>query len=135
MEITSIDKVGRVVLPKETRKRLGITEKTKFLVAEVKEDTIVLKKIDVETMAKRLEADLKDVDLTALFRKVRDETNEKSDERTQKFLLDTNVFVSALQSPGKTLELFVEMLGKKYDLVGNVYLLDELSQILRKVAF
>jgi AbrB family looped-hinge helix DNA binding protein len=77
MEITSIDKVGRVVLPKETRKRLGITEKTKFLVAEVKEDTIVLKKIDVETMAKRLEADLKDVDLTAIFRKVRDETNEK----------------------------------------------------------
>jgi AbrB family transcriptional regulator (stage V sporulation protein T) len=77
MEITSIDKVGRVVLPKETRKRLGITEKTKFLVAEVKEDTIVLKKIDVETMAKKLEADLKDVDLTALFRKVRDETNEK----------------------------------------------------------
>jgi AbrB family transcriptional regulator (stage V sporulation protein T) len=77
MEITSIDKVGRVVLPKETRKRLGITEKTKFLVAEVKEDTIVLKKIDVEAMAKRLEADLKDVDLTAIFRKVRDETNEK----------------------------------------------------------
>jgi predicted nucleic acid-binding protein len=50
---------------------------------------------------------------------------KKSDERTQKFLLDTNVFVSALQRPGKTLELFVEMLGKKYDLVGNVYLLDE----------
>jgi hypothetical protein len=54
-----------------------ITEKTKFLVAEVKEDTIVLKKIDVETMAKRLEADLKDVDLTAIFKKVRDEANEK----------------------------------------------------------
>jgi AbrB family transcriptional regulator (stage V sporulation protein T) len=77
MEITSIDKVGRIVLPKETRKRLGIDEKTKLLIGEVKGDTIVLKKIDVEKMAKQLEVDLKDVDLTTLFRKVRDETNEK----------------------------------------------------------
>lgn len=77
MEITSIDKVGRIVLPKETRDRLGIDEKTKLLVAEVKGDTIILKKIDVKEMAKRLEADLKDVDLTTLFKKVRDKTNEK----------------------------------------------------------
>ena len=69
--------ICRVVLPKETRKRLGIDEKTKLLIAEVKGDTIILKKIDVEKMARQLEADLKDVDLTALFRKVRDETNEK----------------------------------------------------------
>lgn len=77
MEITSIDKVGRIVLPKEIRERLGIDEKTKLLVAEVKGDTIILKKIDVREMAKQLEADLKDVDLTTLFKKVRDETNEK----------------------------------------------------------
>ena len=77
MEITSIDKVGRIVLPKETRMRLGIDEKTKLLIAEVKGDAIILKKIDVREMTKQLEADLKDVDLTTLFKKVRDETNEK----------------------------------------------------------
>lgn len=77
MEITSVDKVGRIVLPKETREKLGINEKTRLLIAEVKEDTIILKKIDVEKMAKQLEVDLKDVDLTTLFRRVRDETNEK----------------------------------------------------------
>ena len=77
MEITSIDKVGRIVLPKETREKLGIDERTRLLVAEVKGDTIILKKIDVKEMAKQLEADLKGVDLTTLFRKVRDETNEK----------------------------------------------------------
>ena len=77
MEITSIDKVGRIVLPKEIRERLGIDEKTKLLVAGVRGDTIILKKIDVREMAKRLEADLKDVDLTTLLKKVRDETNEK----------------------------------------------------------
>jgi predicted nucleic acid-binding protein len=58
---------------------------------------------------------------------------KKSDERTQKFLLDTNVFVSALQRPGKTFELFVELLGKKYDLVGNVYLLDEYLRYSEKL--
>ncbi len=77
MEITSIDKVGRIVLPKSTRDRLGIDETTRLLIAEVKEDTIVLKKIDVKEMTERLEADLKDVDLEFLLRKVRDETNER----------------------------------------------------------
>lgn len=77
MEMTSIDKVGRIVLPKETRDKLGIDERTKLLIAEVKEGTLVLKKIDVEEMTKRLEADLKDVDLMSLLRKVREETNEK----------------------------------------------------------
>jgi AbrB family looped-hinge helix DNA binding protein len=77
VEITSVDKAGRIVLPKETRGRLGINEKTKLLLAEVKGDTIILKKISVQEMAKQLEVDLKNVDLMSLFKKVRDETNEK----------------------------------------------------------
>lgn len=77
VEIISVDKIGRVVLPKETRDRLGIDESTKLLIAEVKEDTLVLKKLDVTEMKKQLAADLKDVDLVDLLRKVRDETNEK----------------------------------------------------------
>lgn len=50
---------------------------------------------------------------------------KKSNEHIQKFLLDTNVFISAFKVPGKTLDLLVEFLGKKYDVIGNVYLLDE----------
>jgi predicted nucleic acid-binding protein len=50
---------------------------------------------------------------------------KKSSEHTRKFLFDTNVFVSALKMPGKALELFIELLSKKYDVVGNVHLLDE----------
>ena len=50
---------------------------------------------------------------------------KKSNEHTRKFLLDTNVFVSALKIPGKALELFMELLGKKYEIIGNIYLLDE----------
>jgi len=58
---------------------------------------------------------------------------KKSDKRTQRFLLDTNVFVSALKTPGKTLELFIELLGKKYDIVGNFYLLDEYLRYSREM--
>lgn len=47
MEIISVDKVGRIVLPRETRDRLDIGEKSKLLVG-VKGDTIILKKLDVE---------------------------------------------------------------------------------------
>lgn len=58
---------------------------------------------------------------------------KKSGEHTQKFLLDTNVFVSALKTPGKALELFIELLGKKYDIIGNVHLLDEYMRYSREV--
>ena len=58
---------------------------------------------------------------------------KKSDEHTQKFLLDTNVFVSALKMPGMTLELFMELLGKKYDIIGNVHLLDEYLRYSKEV--
>jgi len=77
LEIISVDKVGRVVLPKETRDRLRIDEGTKLLMAEVRDDTLVLKKLDIEEMRRQLDLDLEDVDLAGLLEKVRDETNEK----------------------------------------------------------
>ncbi len=48
-----------------------------------------------------------------------------SGRHTQRFLLDTNVFVSALEARGKALELAVSFLGRKYDLIGNASLIDE----------
>ena len=77
MGIVSVDKVGRVVLPRETRTRLRIGEGTKLLVTEVKDDALVLKRLDVEEMRRQLALVLEDVDLVGLLRKVRDETDEK----------------------------------------------------------
>ncbi len=77
LEIVSVDKVGRVVLPKGTRSRLAIDEGTKLLITEVKDDTLVLKKLDAEELKRQLALDLKDVDLVGLLKKVRDETDEK----------------------------------------------------------
>jgi hypothetical protein len=46
-------------------------------VAEVKDDALLLKKLDLDEMKKQLSRDLEDVDLEGLFRRARDETNEK----------------------------------------------------------
>ncbi len=77
MEIITVDKVGRVVLPKETRDKLQIENGTKLLVVEVKEDTLVLKKLNIQEMKKQLDMDLENVDLEGLLKRVRVDTNEK----------------------------------------------------------
>lgn len=58
---------------------------------------------------------------------------KRSRGRTRRFLLDTNVFVSALKAPGKAFELIMEFLGRKYDLIGNVYLIDEYVRYSEKI--
>lgn len=77
VEIITVDKVGRVVLPKETRDKLQIENGTKLLVVEVKEDTLVLKKLNIQEMKKQLDMDLENVDLEGLLKRVRVDTNEK----------------------------------------------------------
>jgi len=45
--IVSVDKSGRVVLPKDVRKRLGLTGEG-MLLMEVKESEVVLKRSEIE---------------------------------------------------------------------------------------
>jgi predicted nucleic acid-binding protein len=55
----------------------------------------------------------------------------RSGRRIQRFFPDTNLFISAIKAPGKpgrSLELFVELMDKRYELVGNTYLVDEYSR-------
>ena len=77
LEITSVDEVGRILIPKETRDGLGIVERTKLLITEIKENALILKKNDVKEMTKRLEDDSRDTDLKSLLGRVRDETDDK----------------------------------------------------------
>ena len=53
--------------------------------------------------------------------------------RSQRFLLDTNLFISAVKRPGKAIELLMELMEKKYDLVGNVHLVDEYVRYSREI--
>ena len=76
-EVVSIDKAGRLVIPKAIRDSLGISEKTKFIMAEGERGRILLHKVDIEDIAARLEQDLKGKNIDSIVKRVRKEMNAK----------------------------------------------------------
>ena len=52
-KIVSVDKAGRVVLPKEVRKKLGLPREGGALALEVKESEVVLKRSAIEKSPSR----------------------------------------------------------------------------------
>ena len=57
--VTKIDKAGRVVIPKEVRQQMGLVGGTNLLlVADVDKGIIIIKKLDVERMARELKQDV-----------------------------------------------------------------------------
>lgn len=76
-EIVSVDKAGRLVIPKSVRESLGIGEGTKFLLSEGDHGRILLQKFSVEEIADRLEREMKGKDVDAIARKIRKEMNAK----------------------------------------------------------
>ncbi len=77
MEIVNIDKAGRIVIPGTIRKRLKLNEGTKLLIADVRNDLLIIKKINVEELAEQLEKDLKNIDIDAVAGRVRSDIKEK----------------------------------------------------------
>ena len=86
MEIVRIDKSGRLVIPETIRKKLKIREQTSLLIADVKDDTIVIKMLDEDAIAKRLRDELKDVDIDAFEKNVERESNKKAKREVSKIL-------------------------------------------------
>ena len=76
-EVVSVDRAGRVVIPKAIRDAAGIDERTKFLIALTEHGRLVLQKLNVESLAARLERELAGKDVDAIVRKVREETNAR----------------------------------------------------------
>ncbi|PYU59857.1 MAG: AbrB family transcriptional regulator [Acidobacteria bacterium] len=72
-ELVSVDRAGRVVIPKAIRDAAGIGEGAKLLVAAAEEGRVVFQKLDVEAIASRLEKELTGKDVDAIVRKVREE--------------------------------------------------------------
>jgi len=72
-ELVSVDRAGRVVIPKAIRDALGIDERTQLLVAAGEHGRLVLQKVDVEALAGQLEKELAGTDVKAVVRKVRKE--------------------------------------------------------------
>ncbi len=82
--VVSIDKTGRLVIPKELREKLGVEKDTKFLITSGEHGVLMLQKLDAEAIAARLEEELKGVDIDAIVREVRDEINEMVRKRYPK---------------------------------------------------
>jgi AbrB family looped-hinge helix DNA binding protein len=72
-ELVSVDRAGRVVIPKAIRDALGIDERTKLLLAVGEHGRLVLQKVDVDALAGRLEKELAGRDVDAIVRKIRKE--------------------------------------------------------------
>jgi AbrB family looped-hinge helix DNA binding protein len=77
MEIVSIDKAGRIVIPSTLRKKLKLNESSKLLIADVKNDLLIIKKINIEELAEQLEKDFKKINIDAIVGKVRSGIKEK----------------------------------------------------------
>lgn len=86
MEIVRVDKSGRLVIPETLRKKLKIKEQTSLLIADVKDDTIIIKKLDEDEIAKRLRDELKDVDIDAFEKSVERESDKKAKREAAKIL-------------------------------------------------
>src|SRR5712692_1246170 len=76
--VTRIDKAGRVVIPKEIRERTGLNEDSALLVVDTERGVVILKKLDIEELARRLRRELKGKDVESIGERVEGESNERA---------------------------------------------------------
>jgi len=77
MNVVSVDKAGRLIIPVEMRKKLGITDQTKLFIMDI-DNKIIIEKLDRAEIARRLQQELQDVDIDAVVVKVEEEMNERA---------------------------------------------------------
>jgi AbrB family looped-hinge helix DNA binding protein len=75
-EIVEVDKAGRIVLPKRLRDELGIRERTRLILMK-RDGGLTVMPLDVDEIARRLNDELKEVDVKKIAASVRGEINAK----------------------------------------------------------
>lgn len=78
--ITKVDSKGRVVIPKDVRRRLNIKPGEEFLVTEIDGDTIVMRRFNVKKMLEKLVRNSMGVDLEELEAETEEEGNRVAKE-------------------------------------------------------
>jgi len=78
--ITKVDSKGRVVIPKDVRRRLNIKPGEEFLVTEIDGDTIVLRRFNVKKMLEKLVRNSREVNLEELEAETEEEGNRVAKE-------------------------------------------------------
>jgi len=77
LSITVIDERGRIVIPSKVRRKLKLKEGDHFLVVSVRNDIIVLKKINIQELVKSIVEEIakSNIDLDAILNEVKREAN------------------------------------------------------------
>ncbi|WP_461865713.1 AbrB/MazE/SpoVT family DNA-binding domain-containing protein [Thermococcus sp.] len=78
--ITKMDSKGRVVIPKDVRKKLNIKPGEEFLVTEIDGDTIVLRRFNVKKMLEKLVRNSGGINLEKLEAETEEEGNRVAKE-------------------------------------------------------
>jgi AbrB family looped-hinge helix DNA binding protein len=85
-EVVTVDKAGRLVIPKSIREALGITGGTKFILTEGEHGRLHLQKFNIDEIAAKLQDETKNMDIDAIVKRIRKEVNEKVKKRYRKIL-------------------------------------------------
>ncbi len=83
MEIVVVDKKGRIVIPSRIRKKLSLKNGDSLLILSVKNDIIILKKIDAEKILKTIAQEIaaSKLNLDEIAREVEEEANRIAEEK------------------------------------------------------
>jgi len=73
--VVTVDKAGRIVIPKEMRDAQGIEAGAQFLLVEGEEGLLWLQRLKPEDIARRLREELRGVPIDRIVRQVEKEAN------------------------------------------------------------
>jgi len=83
LSLVIIDDRGRIVIPSRLRKKLRLRRGDAFIIVELKDDLIVLKKVDVEKMLRDIAEEVAKAGLKVdeIERKIEEEANKLAKEK------------------------------------------------------
>ena len=83
MSVVVVDDRGRIVIPSRLRKRLKLRRGDAFLIIELKDDLIVLKKVDVEKILRDIAEEVAKAGLKIdeIEREMEEEANQLAKEK------------------------------------------------------
>lgn len=87
-KVVVVDEKGRVVIPRKIRERLGLTKGSRLLLAQLGEDTIVLRKLDAKKILEAIakEVSKKKIDLEKIEREVEEEADKIAAKKIEEVL-------------------------------------------------
>jgi AbrB family transcriptional regulator (stage V sporulation protein T) len=75
MPVTKVDEKGRVVLPSEFRRKMGISIGDEFIVEELGPDSLILKRVNLRALMQDIIEKAKNIDMDKLEAEIEEEAN------------------------------------------------------------